>query len=107
METREIIEKLPVELQPIASKYLPFFVEAAEDEIVAWVEAILAGNWEAAYQAVLQKMSNEDLAAEQEKITARLKDLNTESLERQEAQKQIIRDLLKEGLMVLRAYAAR
>jgi hypothetical protein len=60
----EMIAKLPVELQILATEHIPALQTMALNEIIAMITALVNGNTVEAYKVIASKMSNDALALE-------------------------------------------
>lgn len=98
----DLIEKLSIEYQEMARRYLPIFVESTVGELEQWVALIAIGNWQDAYGMVVRKMSTEALLDEQGKCNERLRKLNKENADYIQLQQEMIRKALLVGLMALK-----
>lgn len=97
-----IIEKLPEEYQGIARRYVSLLVEMSFEELQAWVEMIAKGNWQNAYTDLIEKMSTNEVLAEERKGHEILKRLNKDNAKRIAAQFAIIEQVLLTSLLMLR-----
>lgn len=60
----ELIAKLPAELQPLATEYIPAMQNMALSEILAMITELVNGNTVAAYKVIASKMTNDELLHE-------------------------------------------
>ncbi|MCE5185096.1 MAG: hypothetical protein LLF76_03105 [Planctomycetaceae bacterium] len=98
----DLIAKLPERLQPVAGRLIDFWLNRSLEEIEILSEHMAAGDWEFAYRMMLAEMSNEDLAAESDRINSGLAALNKENAQSMDAQRAMVRDLLLIGLAMAR-----
>jgi len=99
----KLIEGLPEEFQPIAERYVTFFVDTSFEDLQNWIELVAEGNWQLAYKKVVGKMSHADLGAELDNINARLRALNRQGAEAVQLQKEIIRNALLTAFAMAKA----
>ena len=102
----DLIEKLPEEMRESASRYIAFLKDSTFEELQAWIGLIAQGNWRAAYEQAIKKMSTEDLLAELERINESLGELNDANAAAIEQQKTLVTQLLTIGLALLKAKIA-
>ena len=102
----ELIAKLPQEMQAWAARYIAFLRDSTFEELQAWILLIAGGNWRAAYEQAVKKMSVEDLTAELRRINKGMTALNDANAAAIELQKQFVLELLTLGLALLKAKLA-
>jgi hypothetical protein len=103
MSIEDIIDKLPEEYQELAWRYLPVLAQMTFDELENWVNLLAEGNWQAAYQKLVGKMSTDELIAETVKVNEQIKELNEENTETMAMQKNIIKEILLIALNILKS----
>ena len=97
----ELIAKLPTEFQPIARRYADMMIQWTIEQQQAWIDNVAAGNWQPAYESLVQSMTTAELLAEQQRINNELTELNTANAAYIEVQKQTIKDALSTLMMIM------
>ena len=59
MTLQELKAKLPDGMQPWVDQYGPVFLAMAADEVKRWIEMVIQGDMEAAYEAVIRAMEQD------------------------------------------------
>ena len=95
MTIDELKDKVPPELKPWVADYGPALLAMTGEEIKSWLDLLVRGRVDEAYQAVLAKMPNGDLLAEWTTVTAEWKAANAENAARMSVQKQAMATLMK------------
>jgi hypothetical protein len=94
IDIQKLIEKLPIKLQPIAQVYVSSFIKFTDDEIVGFIDSILSGDWITAYRKMQSKLSNEEIAASQDRLIEVLKQMNRDMAVESEQLRTGVRDFL-------------
>lgn len=102
MAIEEIIQQLPKEYQEIARRYIALLVDMGFEELQAWVELLRKGDWLKSYEALVAKMSTEEVLAEEKKGQEILKQLNKDNADRMEAQFTLIEQIILTSILMLR-----
>lgn len=97
---KELIDKLPEELRPLANRYLSALITMTEEELAVWVEAIIAGKGRQAYNQLTQRMTTSQLVDANKAVNKRLLDLNKIYYKRIEFQREMLRQALTIGLLI-------
>lgn len=103
MALEDLIEKLPIEYQQWARHYGDAILGMGYNELLAWTDLILKGNYSGAYKELAQKMTTEQLLASQEHINNMLKQANKRNATIIAMQKQAVIDAMTIGLMLLKS----
>jgi len=69
---RELVAKLPLELQPYASHYVELLLNFQTSEIAALLDLAVGGDIKLAYQMLVAKMSTEELLDEMDRLNLML-----------------------------------
>jgi len=110
METKlsleDLLPEIPEALRPLATQYGPTLIQMGQEEFTAWVKSLLDGDFEAAYRAILERMTDEAAVAEGETLIAEWQAANVTEAERRAFFRQLGLDLLKALLAILAAAVA-
>jgi len=79
MDLKELIEKLPAGLKPIAVQYGPALIKMTAEEVWAWVELLISGKTAEAYKAVIDNLPPSEKLALMAKDIAKWDELNTKN----------------------------
>jgi len=101
-----LLPKIPPELLPLVEQYGPTLLKMGQDELFAWAERLMAGDFEAAYRTILERMDNPEALLEGERLVNAWKEANTREAERRAFFKSIALDALKVLLAILAAAVA-
>ena len=63
MTLQELIDKVPLQFQPVATKYGPALIAMTAQEFADWLDMLINGKTMDAWRAVTAKLSNADLVA--------------------------------------------
>lgn len=74
-KAQELIGKLPAELQPFAGHYIDLLQRFTMDEIRGIISLSVEGNSQAAYAALVAKMSKDELLVEIARLNSVMDDL--------------------------------
>lgn len=97
----ELIAGLPELMQPIAERYRTVLLNSTAEELEAFAGQLVNQNWREAYSFLANKMTTEELAAEQERVFNRMKRLNVKYKSNVKIQREIVMDFLSVGLTLL------
>ena len=64
----DLIEKIPKQFQDLAQAHLPILAGMARDEVLSWIDLILKGDYERAYQLTNDRMTPSERIAEQKRL---------------------------------------
>lgn len=98
-----LIRKLPAEYQAWASYYIPAIMQMQTDKIEAWIADISKGNWQQAYEYLVENMSTEDILEAQFTTNQILKELNKQNADNITLQKKMVADAISIGFMIMQA----
>lgn len=98
---QEIVAKFPSALQPYVPHYVELLKKFTFDEIQAIVNQTVNGNSLAAYNAVISKMSNDELLIELKRINALMDGLIVDAKAETEYLKNFINVAIAIGLSAL------
>ena len=101
-----LLPKIPPELLPLVEQYAPTLLKMGQDELFAWAERLMDGDYEAAYRAILERMENPEVLLEGERLVNEWMDANTKEAERRAFFKNVGLDALKVLLAILAASVA-
>ena len=96
----ELIAALPEELQEVAEIWGPVLFEMGVNEIKAWVNLMLLGDYATAYATLLQRKSNSELISLWAGLNAKWKAANMDNAAQIEAQRGFIMAVLKACLTI-------
>jgi hypothetical protein len=99
----EVIERLPEEYREWARQYGDAIISMGFDELTLWVDRIVNAQWREAYRILAARMTTEQLIASQEAINEKLRALNRRNASFLVMQKQMVKDALTIGVLMLRA----
>ncbi len=99
------IKRLPKDIQPLAERYVNTIIDASVDELTAFLGDFTKGNWAEAYKFVAKNMSTDDILKEQERINNKLLKLNRKNANYLRLQKEIAKEALTVGVLLLKAKA--
>ena len=68
MNLDELLAKVPEPLRPVVAEYGPALLKMSAEELWAWIQLLVTGHHDAAYQSVLARMEGADIVAEWEKV---------------------------------------
>lgn len=66
----DLIEKIPPQFQELAKAHLPILANMVEADILSWIDLVLNGDYEKAYQITNNKMSPSERIGEQKRLNA-------------------------------------
>ncbi len=92
----DLIKKIPEEFQDLARAHLPILANMARDDIVAWIDLILNGDYEKAYRITNNKMSPSERIAEQKRLNALYEIYNKDMI----GKKDMFADFLRQILLI-------
>lgn len=64
----DLIKKIPKQFQDLAQAHLSILAGMAKDEVLAWIDLILKGDYETAYQVTNDRMTPSERIAEQKRL---------------------------------------
>jgi hypothetical protein len=102
---KELIEKLPDELQPLATTYGNLWINATTAQLECMVNLLIDGKLSKAFEIVVSNMPTSQLVAELDRVNTRLAEVNADKASYIEAQRQIIREAVTVGINMLLASA--
>ena len=100
MELKELLDKIPPELRPVAVQYGPALLEMTAAEIWAWIEMLIAGQTAEAYQAVIDRLPMTDKLAMMSENIKGWNDLNTANAAKLAMQREAALAVLRAMLMI-------
>ena len=93
----DLIADIPEQFQELARAHLPILISMAQDEVVAWIDLILSGKYETAYQVTNDRMTPSERIGEQKRLNALLEQYNKDSA----GDNQMLRDLFRNLILIL------
>jgi len=102
MKIEEVIQKLPEEYREIARRYTTLLLDMADEELLAWIESITAGDWQMSYLDLVAKMSTEEILTEEQKGHDILKMLNKDNADRIAMRSALIKQIILTSILMLR-----
>lgn len=77
----DLLEKIPERFHELAKAHLPILVNMADELILEWIDLILAGDYQKAYEITNNKMTAEERIAEQRRLNELYELYNKETAE--------------------------
>jgi len=93
---RELVAKLPLELQVYAQHYVELLLKFQTEEIANLLDLAVGGDINLAYKMLVAKMSNDELLAELDRLNAMLVEQNKEAA----AEAQYLRNFLNIAIAI-------
>ena len=103
MTLDELKGKVPVELLPWVDAYGGAILSMTASDAKRFIELLIAGDFENAFKAVLEKLPDGELLVEAQRVTAKWREANKENAEAVALQKRALVSLLSVLLSVLLA----
>ena len=92
----DLIKKVPEEFQELARAHIPILAAMAKDDIVAWIDLILNGDYEKAYRVTNNKMTPSERIDEQKRLKALYETYNRDMI----GKKDMFLDFLRQILLI-------
>lgn len=92
----DLIEKMPKQFQELTRAHLPILADMARDDVVAWIDLVLKGDYETAYRITNDKMSPSERIAEQKRLNTLYELYNKDSA----SNNQMFRDFFQQILII-------
>ena len=92
--TEELIQKIPEEFQELARAHLPLFNKMSDEELMSWIDYIMAGDYMKAYEIAGKKMRLDERIQEQKRMKQLLKDISISMRDREEVMAKFFKQLL-------------
>ena len=92
----DLIEKIPKDFQELARAHLPILAGMAKDEVLAWIDLILKGDYENAYRITNDKMAPSERIDEQIRLNTLYEIYNKEA----KAKSDMFLDFLRQLLLI-------
>jgi len=94
-ELQRVADQLPDELRPWVHEYGPALLAMGAEGIKAWIDRLVAGDIEAAYTRILNKMHNPELISEWATINESWRSANRANAQALSLQRSALAGLLK------------
>lgn len=91
---QQLIAKLPPQFQSWAETYIQFIANNTFEQITAWINLIMLGDWQAAYEQVIANMTTEQLGQELDRINESFRLQNITNVAQMVTQRAMIQNLL-------------
>lgn len=97
-----VIQEIPEEFQPLMEAHLPILQNMIKEEVLAWLDLIIQGDYEKAYQATNLKMSPSERVKEQERLNTLYQTYNQDTINKKNVLEEFFRQLLQIAILLLR-----
>ncbi len=98
----DLIKKIPEQFRELAKAHLPILVKMMDDEAIAWIDLILKGDYEKAYQTTNDRMTPSERVTEQKRLNVLYRTYNEDTVNKGNVLAEFFRQILLIALSLLR-----